>query len=261
MKSLNRSVLLSFAAMLGLFISAGCETAPKGEVAKENLRDESQTTLRELQRLDPTLESFLKDNAYAYAIFPNIGKGGAIVGGAYGHGTVYQGGNFVGWAELNQGSIGLQLGGQTFTEVVVFKDKGTFNEWQHKGEWSAGASASAVALKSGAARNASFYDGVAYLVRPNGGLMVDLSIQGQKFNFRPTSEGEARPATNQDRVIDRRDAEGNRTIERTTTTTDVDGSSTRIEKESSTSTTVSPDSVKEHQDKIGQRSPNGNNAD
>src|SRR4051812_7177080 len=100
MRNLNRRFPL-FATFVGLAFVAGCQTEPKGEVAKDNLRDEARTALRQMERIDPTLHDFLYDRAYAYAVFPNVGKGGALVGGAYGRGAVYRGDQFLGWAELN----------------------------------------------------------------------------------------------------------------------------------------------------------------
>src|ERR1700723_2488189 len=53
-------------------------------------------------------------NSYAYAVFPNIGEGGLIVGGAFGRGQVYVGGQVVGDTSMKQLSVGFQLGGQDY---------------------------------------------------------------------------------------------------------------------------------------------------
>jgi lipid-binding SYLF domain-containing protein len=132
---------------------------------------------------DPGLGNLL-DSAYGYAVFPDIGKGGVIVGAAYGRGVLYEHGHQVGYLELNQGSIGAQLGGQTFAELIVFRDRFAVERLK-AGSFELGANASAVALQSGAAASAAFADGVAVFTLPHGGLMAELSVSGQKLNYQP----------------------------------------------------------------------------
>ena len=71
---------------------------------------------------DPSLQVFL-DKAYGYALFPSVGKGAVGVGGAYGKGEVFDRGTKVGYCDLSQATIGIQLGGQTFTEIIAFEEK------------------------------------------------------------------------------------------------------------------------------------------
>lgn len=190
MRTLSHSIAPVTAAALSFLILTGCQTAPKGQEAKEILQDKARLTVREMQAADPSLREFLNDRAYAYAVFPEIGKGGVIVGGAYGRGAVFRQNQFLGYAELNQGSIGLQLGAKTFSEIIAFADEATFNEVRNRGEFTLGANASATALKAGAAAAVNFEDGMAVFVRPQGGLMVDLSVNGQKINFERAGESD-----------------------------------------------------------------------
>src|SRR3954467_4618603 len=130
----------------------GCSTEPKTEEAKASLHDDVQATLNQFTREDPGFRQFL-DKGVGYVIFPSVGKGGLGVGGAYGHGEVYQGGRMIGFADLTQGSIGLQAGGQTFSEVIVFENEAALNKFKNnKLEFSA--NASAVAMTSGASAQA-----------------------------------------------------------------------------------------------------------
>ena len=62
----------------------------------------------------------LLDNAYGYAVFPSIGKGGIGIGGAYGKGAVYVKGKRVGLTSMSQVSYGLQLGGQAYSQIIFF---------------------------------------------------------------------------------------------------------------------------------------------
>ena len=62
------------------------------------------------------------DNAYGYAVFPTVGKGGIGIGGARGKGRVYAQGNYVGDTTMTQLSVGFQLGGQAFSQIIFFQD-------------------------------------------------------------------------------------------------------------------------------------------
>ncbi len=64
--------------------------------------------------------SALFSSAYGYAIFPTIGKGGIGIGGAYGSGSVFKKGVKTGETSMTQLTIGFQLGGQAFSEVILF---------------------------------------------------------------------------------------------------------------------------------------------
>ena len=169
------------ALALALFVGTGCETAPKTEAKRENLVDESQTALKSMQNVDPTLASFV-DKAYGYAVFPNVGKGGFVAGAAYGKGSVYEQGRFIGYADLRQGTVGLQAGGQNFNELIVFENKEALDRFTNN-KFEFAANASAVGIKPGIAKTANFDKGVAVFTQPKGGLMVEAAIGGQQFTF------------------------------------------------------------------------------
>src|SRR5436309_15916763 len=76
-------------------LCGGCETTPKSKAGRANLVDDAQAALNKFQREDPSLRDFMS-KAYGYAIFPDVGKGGVIVGGAYGKGVVYERGSMIG---------------------------------------------------------------------------------------------------------------------------------------------------------------------
>src|SRR5215475_2221960 len=85
------------------------------------------------------------DNCYGYAVFPGIGKGGFIVGGAHGNGHVYKHGSYVGDTSMTQLSVGLQAGGQAYSQIVFFQDQRSFDEFT-KGNFEFGADVNAVAI-------------------------------------------------------------------------------------------------------------------
>jgi lipid-binding SYLF domain-containing protein len=95
---------------------------------------------------------------------------------------VYERGRHVGYSDLSQASVGLQAGGQTFSELVLFESKDALDRFK-AGQFNFAADASAVVMESGAATNVSFVDGVAVVVRPIGGAMVEASVGGQKFAY------------------------------------------------------------------------------
>lgn len=173
-------ILVSSALGLAL---AGCSTEPTSSSARAELHDDVAAAQNRIYLEDPGLENFLR-HADGYAIFPSVGKGGFIAAGAYGQGQVYEQGQFIGYADISQATVGAQVGGQTFTEVVAFETPDAMETFK-SGQFAFDANASAVALKSGAAASAKYDHGVAVFVEPIGGLMVEASIGGQSFSFQP----------------------------------------------------------------------------
>ena len=152
----------------------------------------------------PAVAKFFKDS-YGYAVFPKIGKAGWVIGGSYGKGQVYQGGKVTGKASVIEGSIGFQLGGEVFSEIVFFQDKRAYDEFT-SGSFEFGATAQAVVITAGAQAQAGtagasagasagpktgvqaetgYVKGMATFVQSLGGLMYEASIGGQKFKFEP----------------------------------------------------------------------------
>ncbi|HEX9710899.1 MAG TPA: YSC84-related protein [Candidatus Thermoplasmatota archaeon] len=167
----------------GLASLSGCAAAPKSAEGKAALGRDVGTALSMAKAQDPSLQAFL-DKAYGYAIFPSVGKGAVGVGGAYGKGEVYERGRKIGYCDLSQATIGLQLGGQEYTEVIAFQDKVAMDNFKNGALKFAG-QATVVALKSGAGANAKYTDGVSVLTMREQGLMFEASIGGQSFSFQP----------------------------------------------------------------------------
>ena len=135
------------------------------------------------QKADYGLDRFFNDAA-GYVIFPNIGEGALIVGGASGNGVLYENGKVVGMANLKKLDVGLQVGGQALTEVIFFETADALNEFK-EGEFELSAEATVVALDKGVAKNANYNDGVVVFAKPKKGLMADISIGSQKFGYTP----------------------------------------------------------------------------
>lgn len=125
----------------------------------------------------------LFDHSTGYVIFPNVGKGAIGVGGAAGNGIVFENGKAIGKASMKQVNVGFQFGGQAYREVIFFENQAALDRFkQNKFEFSA--QASAVAVKTGAAANVKYRDGVMVFSQEKGGLMYEASVGGQKFDYK-----------------------------------------------------------------------------
>lgn len=144
---------------------------------------ESTEALQSMIRETPKLKTFY-EKCYGYAIFPTVTKAGIGVGGAMGKGVVYKQGSIVGKTTLKQASVGLQLGGQQYSEVVFFENKAAYEHFKN-GNLKFDAQASAVAITEGASIDSAYTDGVAVFTQIKGGLMYEASIGGQHFTFKP----------------------------------------------------------------------------
>lgn len=140
-------------------------------------------TIATFKTKDPGLKRFFKE-AIGYAVFPTVGKGGIGIGGAYGEGKVYKRGKYIGDTSLSQVTIGLQLGGQAYSEVIFFGSRAALEDFTG-GNFEFSAQASAVAVTAGASADADYDGGIAVFTMAKGGLMYEASVGGQKFSFTP----------------------------------------------------------------------------
>lgn len=175
---------MRFITLLAIaLLAAACSTAPKTAEGKSELDADVAAAMANFRKHDSGLDSFL-DKAQGYAVFPTVGKGAIGVGGAYGKGELFEKGRKVAYCDVTQATIGLALGGQAYSELIVFETPGAIERFK-SGNFAFAAQASAVALKSGATGNAKYTDGVAVFSAGESGLMYEASIGGQKFSVRP----------------------------------------------------------------------------
>ena len=176
MKSTLRNAI--WAALL---VTAAITTPSAG--AAEDLKAEAQQAISRFKQKDPAIETFF-DNSAGYAVFPSVGEGGLIIGGARGKGLVYEKGKVVGEATVTKATIGAQAGGQSFAEVIFFQTPEALRAFKGSNfELSAGVSA--VVAAEGAAQTARYQQGVAVFTMPKSGVMAQAAIGGQKFKFQP----------------------------------------------------------------------------
>jgi lipid-binding SYLF domain-containing protein len=186
---MNRSFSLFCGALL--LIAAGAGWADEYSDAVELFRNSGQSA------------GFFK-NCYGYAVFPTVGKGGIGVGAARGTGRVYEKGAHIGDATMTQVSIGFQLGGQAYSQIIFFQDKRSLDEFT-SGNFEFGADVSAVAITAAAGASAGttgasagasggkndastagkYYKGMAVFTIVKGGAMYEAAVAGQKFQYKP----------------------------------------------------------------------------
>ena len=173
MRSITRIGFL--ALTLGAFVALSAEAQKQDD---HNRVAEAKASMIEK---DPGMADWFS-SAYAYAVFPNVGKGGIGIGGAHGNGIVYRSGAPVGKSELKQVTVGLQLGGQKFIEVIFFNDQTAYDDFT-RGNYEFGAQASAVAFSASASADLAYNGGVAIVTMAEGGLMYEATVGGQKFEY------------------------------------------------------------------------------
>ena len=170
-------------------------------VFAESDAEADQAALKALLASD--VVSKFHNSAYGYAIFPTIGKGGIGIGGAGGTGCVFAAGEHTGNISMGQVTIGFQLGGQAYSQLILFQNADTYKEFT-KGNFEFGADATAVALTYGAQAGATtkgasasagdtkgaaaWKRGMAVYTIAKGGLMYEASIGGQKFKYKPLGD-------------------------------------------------------------------------
>jgi lipid-binding SYLF domain-containing protein len=194
---------MSINKVASLFINAGLLAIALCLSVATQAADEYSETLK-IFRESSVVKGYFT-NSYGYAVFPTIGKGGIGIGGAYGKGQVYKGGKVTGTTSMTQVTIGFQLGGQAYSEIIFFQDKRSFDEFT-SGNFEFGAQASAIAITAGAQAQAGtggssagasagsgeegkqagqYYKGMAVFSHAKGGLMYEASLGGQKFSYEP----------------------------------------------------------------------------
>ena len=178
-KSISVSVLkyslLILVLFTGIFANAQINSKDK------KLINDSKVAKQEFKNTSGVIRN-LFSSSYGYVIFPNVGKGGMGIGGAVGGGVVYEKGVPVGKARLTQVSVGAQMGGQVYKEVIFFETKSDLDRFKGN-NFEFAAQVSAVAATAGVSANVSYKEGVMVFTQQRGGLMYEATVGGQKFNY------------------------------------------------------------------------------
>jgi lipid-binding SYLF domain-containing protein len=140
-------------------------------------------TIALFKKKDTTIAALFSSSA-GYVVIPTVGKGGLIVGGAHGNGEGFEGGAYIGAVSVSEVSIGAQVGGQSYSQVVFFETPEALQKLKDN-SFQFAAEVSAIGVDQGVAKNAKFKDGVATFVIPKQGLMASAAVGGQKLSFEP----------------------------------------------------------------------------
>ena len=178
---MKRSIISSIAiACLMVAFSVPASAGWDPDRVKKDMKT-AQEIITEFRAKDAGIKRFF-DMAQGYAVFPKITKGGLVIGAAHGSGVVYEKGVVVGSATLSQGTVGFQLGFQTYSEIIFFKQKAALDRLKD-GKLKFSGQASAIAAEEGASAEVDYEEGVAVFTLPRAGLMAEASIGGQHFSF------------------------------------------------------------------------------
>jgi lipid-binding SYLF domain-containing protein len=168
-------------AVLGLAATLVASVSAVPQHPHQDKIDRANGVVADFSHSDENLTAWFA-NAVGYAVFPNVGKGGFGIGGAHGTGVLFEKGLPTGETELVQVTIGLQLGGQSFAEVIFFEDEYSLGNFK-KGNFEMSAQVSAVVVTLGASADTNYEKGVAVFTRAKGGLMYEATVGGQKFSY------------------------------------------------------------------------------
>ena len=146
--------------------------------------------LKQIQEKNPDLKKVL-DQSAGFAVVPTIGRSSLVLGGAFGLGEVFKGERVIGYAAIVELTIGVQVGGTTFHELVVFHDEGALKRFK-QGKYAFAADAAVEIVRAGAQASKGFGESSSIYVFDEGGMLLDLAIGGQKFIFKPAALGRSR---------------------------------------------------------------------
>lgn len=135
---------------LGVLLAANAASA----ATASELASSAKTALN---RCFATVESCktLGKEATGILVFPEITAAGAGIGGAYGEGALLVDGKVAGYYSLTSASVGLQLGAQKFSQVLMFMTPSALSDFQASSGWSADAGAGVTYIDEGTGAAAS----------------------------------------------------------------------------------------------------------
>ncbi len=176
--------IISFAALIFGLVALAPVSVQAGSAGKAHkLEAKVQQTIHAFEQKDPNIGALFQ-KSYGYVVFPRIGKGGAIIGGARGKGVVYEKGTVIGQASITEVTVGLVLGGETFSQVIFFKNEEALARFKEN-RFEFAAQATATAVTTGAGAQYQFDNDVAIYTMARKGALGEAAIGGQKFHYTP----------------------------------------------------------------------------
>jgi lipid-binding SYLF domain-containing protein len=178
MKTQKMKISISLIVLFAIgLVTANAQDIPDPKIARK-----AQETIDNFNARNWQMQTIM-DEAYGYAVFPSIGKGGFGIGGALGKGILYENGIAIGEVKMTQVSVGFQWGGQAYSEIIFFEDKDALDLFKSN-KLELAAQASAVAVTEGVSADVPYNNGVAIYTLPKAGLMYEATVGGQKFKYK-----------------------------------------------------------------------------
>lgn len=144
-------------------------------------------------KVDDSLERFKKEVggapkllsiASGVLVFPDVIKAGFGIGGEYGEGALRVNGKTAAYYNTAAASIGLQIGAQQKTVIIVFTEDKALQKFRNSDGWEVGVDGSVALIELGAGGSidtTNIKDPIVGFVFGNKGLMYNLTLEGSKF--------------------------------------------------------------------------------
>ena len=174
---------LGAALILGTALASMALVSQARAATAAEIDAEVDKSLADLRAEEPDLAKFL-DEAVGVLVFPEIIKGGLIVGGQYGEGALRMGGKTRDYYSTVAASIGLQAGGQIFGYAVLFLTEPALSYLDDSAGWDIGSAPTLVYGDEGWSSSLSvqdIQDGLLVVFFDQEGVMGGLGIQGAKI--------------------------------------------------------------------------------
>ena len=178
MKTMTRAIRAT--GMLVTLLLAGAVLA----ASADKIDRESNKAL-EVFRDDINGAQVFLDQAAGYLVFPKVYKVGVGVGAETGEGVLRVGGQSVDYYRTTSGSIGLQLGAQAKSIVIVFMTRDALQKFRKSNGWKVGVDGSVALVDVGAGKtidSQNIKDPVVGFIFGSKGLMYNLTLEGSKFS-------------------------------------------------------------------------------
>ena len=172
---------ISLVAFVIASLCAACTSAPQTRPDQRALEARADATIESMVRQDSSLRAVLNRSA-GYAVFPSVTTGGFMVSGTGGVGVVYERGWPVGYVELQGGNFGATIGGESYSEIIIFETRDALNRLR-SGNFDMNADIHATAISSGTAASATFEEGTAVFIDDESGLFASAAVGGQRLSY------------------------------------------------------------------------------
>jgi lipid-binding SYLF domain-containing protein len=180
MRRLQFIIILCVFTMFAV-VSAGMDQAMAASAAE--IDHNAQKALKKLYAKSTSAKD-LSSRAKAILVFPDIIKGGFIVGGQYGEGALIKDGKVVAYYNTVSGSYGLQAGIQKYGYALFFMTDTTLAYLDKSDGWELGLTPNIVVVDVGAAGGISTTTGKSDIYAfffDQKGLMAGIGLQGTKI--------------------------------------------------------------------------------